>query len=105
MIKNFMPKKGDQISFIITFTTDVNFDSVEMGVKKEYTDEDFVLLKTLGNGITRIDGRRFQVIITSQETNNLEFLSYIYDIRTRSGSTIKTPLSGKIIVKESVFNG
>ena len=104
MIKNFMPKKGDQISFIITFTTDVNFDSVEMGVKKEYTDEDFVLLKTLGNGITRLDNRRFQIIITSEETYKLEFISYIYDIRTRSGSVIKTPLSGKIIVKETVFD-
>lgn len=104
MIKNFMPKKGDQISFIITFTTDVNFDSVEMGVKKEYTDEDFVLLKTLGNGITRLDNRRFQIIISSEETNKLEFISYIYDIRTRSGSVIKTPLSGKIIVKETVFD-
>ena len=105
MIKNFMPKKGDQISFIITFTTDVNFDSVEMGVKKEYTDEDFVLLKTLNHGITQLDSRRFQVIITSEETDKLEFGSYIYDIRTRSGDVIKTPLSGKIIVKESVFNG
>ena len=104
MIKNFMPKKGDQISFIITFTTDVNFDSVEMGIKKEYTDEDFVLLKTLGNGITRLDNRRFQIIITSEETDKLEFISYIYDIRTRSGSVIKTPLSGKIIVKETVFD-
>lgn len=105
MIKNFTPKKGDQISFIMTFTSDVQFDSVEMGVKKEYTDEDFVLLKTLGNGITKLDNRRYQVIITSPETGQLDFEQYIYDIRVRSGNVIKTPLSGKIIVKESVFNG
>ncbi len=105
MIKNFVTIKGDQISFIMTFTTDVNFSSVEMGVKKEYTDEDFTILKTLGNGITQLDSRRFQVIIPSEETNALDFGSYVYDIRTRSGSVIKTPLSGKVIVKESVFNG
>ena len=105
MIKNFTPKKGDQISFIMTFTSDVQFNSVEMGVKKEYTDEDFVLLKTLGNGITKLDNHRYQVIITSPETEQLDFESYIYDIRVRSGDVIKTPLSGKIIVKESVFNG
>lgn len=105
MIKNFTPKKGDQISFTITFTTDVNFDSMEMGVKKDYTDEDFVLLKTLGNGITKLDTRKYQVIITSQETNLLGFDTYVYDIRVRSGSVIKTPLSGRIMVKESVFNG
>lgn len=105
MIKNFTPKKGDQISFIMTFTSDVEFNSVEMGVKKEYTDEDFILLKTLGNGITKLDSRRYQVIIPSSETDQLDFESYIYDIRVRSGNVIKTPLSGKIIVKESVFNG
>ena len=105
MIKNFTPKKGDQLSFTITFTTDVYFNSIEMGVKKDYTDEDFVLLKTLGNGITRLDTRRYQVIITSQETNLLDFDTYVYDIRTRSGSVIKTPLSGRIMIKESVFNG
>lgn len=105
MIKNFTPKKGDQISFTITFTTDVNFDSMEMGVKKDYTDEDFVLLKTLGNGITKLDNRKYQVIITSQETNLLDFETYVYDIRVRSGYVVKTPLSGRIMVKESVFNG
>ena len=105
MIKNFTPKKGDQISFTITFTTDVYFNSMEMGVKKDYTDEEFVLLKTLGNGITRLDNRRYQVIITSQETNLLDFETYVYDIRVRSGSVIKTPLSGRIMIKESVFNG
>lgn len=105
MIKNFTPKKGDQLSFTITFTTDVNFNSMEMGIKKDYTDEDFVLLKTLGNGITQIDSRKYQVIITSQETNLLDFETYVYDIRVRSGSVIKTPLSGRIMVKESVFNG
>jgi len=105
MIKNFTPKKGDQLSFTITFTTDVNFNSMEMGIKKDYTDEDFVLLKTLGNGITKLDNRKYQVIITSQETNLLDFETYVYDIRVRSGSVIKTPLSGRIMVKESVFNG
>ena len=105
MIKNFTPKKGDQLSFTITFITDVNFDSMEMGVKKDYTDEDFVLLKTLGNGITKLDNKKYQVIITSQETNLLNFDSYVYDIRTRSGNDIKTPLSGRIMIKESVFNG
>lgn len=105
MIKNFTPKKGDQISFTITFTSDVNFDSMEMGVKKDYTDEDFVLLKTLGNGITKLDNRKYQVIITSQETNLLCFDTYVYDIRVRSGNVVKTPLSGRIMIKESVFNG
>ena len=43
MIKNFLPKKGDQIGFIVTYPMDVDFSSVELGVKNDYTDEDFII--------------------------------------------------------------
>ncbi|MBR5434453.1 MAG: hypothetical protein IK117_08445 [Bacteroidales bacterium] len=83
----------------------VQIDSMEFGVKKEYTDEEFTILKTIGNGILRIDSQNYQVLVSSDEMNNLDIFSYIYDIRYRSGNAIKTPLSGKIIIKESVFDG
>lgn len=105
MIKTFILKKGDQLSFKITFMQDVQIDSMEFGVKKEYTDENFTILKTIGNGIFRIDSKNYQIVVSSDEMNTLEIFSYIYDIRYRSGSVVKTPLSGKIIIKESVFDG
>ena len=104
MIKSFIMKKGDQLSFKMTFMQPVQIDSMEFGVKKEYTDEDFTILKTLGNGIMKIDNLNYQVVVSSAEMNNLEIFSYIYDIRYRSGTAIKTPVSGKIIIKESVFD-
>lgn len=105
MIKTFILKKGDQLSFKMTFMQPVQIDSMEFGVKKEYTDEEFTILKTIGNGILRIDSQNYQVLVSSDEMNNLDIFSYIYDIRYRSGNAIKTPLSGKIIIKESVFDG
>ena len=105
MIKTFILKKGDQLSFKMTFMQPVQIDSMEFGVKKEYTDEEFTILKTIGNGILRIDSQNYQVLVSSDEMENLEIFSYIYDIRYRSGDAIKTPLSGKIIIKESVFDG
>ena len=105
MIKTFILKKGDQLSFKMTFMQPVQIDSMEFGVKKEYTDEEFTILKTIGNGILRIDSQNYQVLVPSDEMNNLDIFSYIYDIRYRSGNAIKTPLSGKIIIKESVFDG
>ena len=104
MIKTFILKKGDQLSFKITFMQDVQIDSMEFGVKKEYTDEDFTILKSIGNGIFKIDSRNYQIVVSSDEMNTLDIFSYIYDIRYRSGSVVKTPLSGKIIIKESVFD-
>lgn len=105
MIKTFILKKGDQLSFKMTFMQPVQIDSMEFGVKKEYTDEDFTILKTLRNGIMRIDSQNYQILVSSDEMGELDIYSYIYDIRYRSGNAIKTPLSGKIIIKESVFDG
>lgn len=105
MIKNFILKKGDELSFKITFINEVSIDSMEFGVKSDYTDEDFKILKTLGNGITRIDSKNYQIIVSSEEMSHLDILSYVYDVRIRSGNIIKTPLSGKVIIKETVFNG
>ena len=31
--------------------------------------------------------------------------NYVYDLRLKIGTEIKTPLSGKIIVKDTVFEG
>lgn len=105
MIKNFILKKGDELSFKITFVNEVTINSMEFGVKKDYTDEEFVILKTIGNGITKLDSKNYQVIVSSSEMETLDILSYVYDIRIRSGSMIRTPLSGKVIIKETVFNG
>lgn len=105
MIKNFILKKGDELSFKITFVNKVSIDSMEFGVKKDYTDEDFTILKTIGNGITRLDSKNYQIIVSSTEMDALDILSYVYDVRIRSGNIVKTPLSGKVIIKESVFDG
>lgn len=47
MIRNFIKKKGDQFVFSITYPFDVNFTSVEMGVKRNFEDEDFLIYKSL----------------------------------------------------------
>lgn len=102
MIRNFLPKKGDQIGFTMTYPMAVNFTSFELGVKCDYTDEDFVIYRNLGNGITKINDFTYQIIIP---TNALDLETYVYDVRTIYEGVPKTPLSGKIIVKDTVFNG
>lgn len=58
-----------------------------------------------GGGITRIDNRHYQIVIPSSETEILDYDMYVYDLRVRNGNVVKTPLSGKIIIRETVFNG
>lgn len=103
MIKNFSIKKGDQLSFTITFTSSLPISSVEWGVKKEYTDEVYTILKTLGNGISKISDYKYQFTLSSSDTNKLDYFNYPYDIRVNVDGVIKTPLSGKLFIKETVF--
>ena len=103
MIKNFIVKKGDQLSFSITFTSSLSISAIEWGIKKDYTDSDYILYKSLNNGITKISDNKYSFTLTSEDTNKLDYLNYPYDIRVIVGSNAKTPLSGKIFIKETVF--
>lgn len=100
MIKNFQPKKGEPITFTITFSDAVDFSSVELAAKKSYSDSNFAIYVSLDNGITKISDTTYQVIIP---TENLEYTQYIYDLRVVIASVEYMPLSGKITIKPSVF--
>lgn len=101
MIKNFTVKKGDQLSFTITFTSSLPLNSIEWGIKKQYTDEVYTILKSLGNGINQLSSNKYQFTLSSSDTANLSYYNYPYDIWVNVNGIIKTPLSGKIFVKET----
>lgn len=103
MVKNFVIKKGDQIAFTITFTSATPATAMEFGVKKKYTDETYTIIKSLGDGITKLSDNKYQIIVPSSDTNKLDIENYVYDLRLKIGSVIKTPLSGKLMIKQTVF--
>lgn len=103
MVKNFLVKKGDQLSFTITFTSSLPIANIEWGIKKAYTDEVYTILKTLNNGISKVSDYVYQFTLTPAETTSLDYYNYPYDIRITVGNTVKTPLSGKLFIKETVF--
>lgn len=103
MIKNFLTKRGDQLAFSITFTSATPVTAMEFGIKRKYSDEDYTILKSIGNGITQISNYKYQIIIPSSDMQKLEIATYVYDLRLKINEAIKTPLSGKLMVKETVF--
>ena len=103
MIRNFIKKKGDQFAFSVTYPFGVNFTSVELGVKKAYTDEDYIIFISLNNGITKINDRTYQITIPYTEMAKLDYGMYVYDLRVKSGNIPTTPLSGKLIIQETVY--
>lgn len=105
MIKNFLTKRGDQLAFTITFTSATPVTAMEFGVKKKYGDESYTILKYIGNGITKISDYKYQIIVPSEDMSKLDIANYVYDLRLKINNIIKTPLSGKIMIKETVFEG
>ena len=104
MLKVFQFKRGGVASFIITFTN-LNQDvtTIRFGLKEDY-DKEMLIDKTLGDGITQIDTNKYKVDFSYTDIIDLEAGMYVYDLRYTIGSTPAIPLSGYVIVNDSVFN-
>lgn len=104
MLKVFQVKRGATFSFIITFKN-LNQDvaSMTFGLKEDY-DKTMLIEKTLGDGITKIDTGKYKVDFSYTDIIGLDAGMYVYDLRYTIGDTPSIPLSGYVIVQDSVFN-
>ena len=104
MLKVFQVKRGATFSFIVTFKNlDQDVSSMTFGLKEDY-DKEMLLEKTLGDGITKIDTAKYKVDFSYTDIIDLESGMYVYDLRYTIGDTPSIPLSGYVIVNDSVFN-
>lgn len=105
MFKNFSIKKGDEFAFAVTFKNLTQEPSeIWFGVKQDLNQENYDLLLSLHDGIEKISGYQYSVRISPERCNELVNENYTYDLRFKIDNTIKTPLSGKMVVSETVFN-
>lgn len=103
MVKNFLVKKGDQLTFTITFTSSTPVTAMEFGVKQKYSDDYYTIIKYLGNGITKQSDTKYLISIPSEDMKKLQIRNYVYDLRMKVGNIVRTPLSGKLMIKDTVF--
>jgi len=104
MLKVFQFKRGGVAGLIISFKS-MNQDvtSMSLGIKEDY-DKTMLIEKTLGNGITKISTGKYKVDFSYTDIIGLEAGMYVYDLRYTIGDTPSIPLSGYIVVNDSVFN-
>lgn len=106
MLRVFSVKKGDTFSFTVTFKNlTQDLDTFTFGVKSSYNDVDYIIEKSLGNGIEKVSTGKYRIDISADESDDLTPDQYIYDLRFTLGTVVSTPLSGYLIIEESVFNG
>ena len=104
MLKVFEVKHGDQFSFIIYFKNlNQDLNTIKFGLKEDY-DKPMLIEKELNDGIVRIDQKHYQVNFSTQDTSSIDAGMYIFDLRYTIGDTPKTPLSGYLLLNDSVFN-
>lgn len=65
-------------------------EKVYFTVKKDANDKDALLQKTLGDGITIDENFNYNIEFTPDDTNNLSFGLYVYDICIKNGDKPST---------------
>jgi len=104
MLKVFQVKRGATFSFIVTFKN-LNQDvtTMDFGIKEDYSLP-MLIEKSIGDGITKIETGKYKVDFSITDILSLDAGMYIYDLRYTIGDTPSIPLSGYIVVNDSVFN-
>jgi len=104
MLKVFQVKRGATFSFIVTFKNlDQSVATMTFGLKEDY-EKVMLIEKKLDDGITQIDTNKYKVDFSYSDIIDLQAGMYVYDLRYTIGDTPAIPLSGYVIVNDSVFN-
>ena len=104
MLKVFTVKRGSTFSFIVTFKNlDQDVTTMDFGIKEDY-GLPMLIEKSVGDGITKIETGKYKVDFSTTDILSLDAGMYIYDLRYTIGDTPSIPLSGYIVVNDSVFS-
>ena len=72
-------------------------------VKENSNKQNYLFQKTLDNGITFSDeDYYYRITISPDDTNNLYYGTYMYDIEVKEDDYVKTIDLGEFVIKEEV---
>ena len=101
--------KGDTYALAVKFKNITEDLSTACFTVKENPDDEPLIQKALGTGISKIDDRAYKnektykVQIEALDTQFLEHnVQYLYDLQVTIGNVVKTVLSGVFVVNHSV---
>lgn len=83
--------------------TEIDFTQIYMSCKKSFNDNGVLFQKTLTGGtITKLGPGDYQFKIEPQDTNNLQFGEYVFDIELIYEDEIKQTICGTLRLSEEV---
>lgn len=77
-------------------------DEMFMTCKKRYSSQDYVFQKCLSKGSITYDGNTgyYHIKIEPEDTENLRYREYVFDIEITQDNNIKTVLKGTLNITE-----
>ena len=107
MLRIEMPR-GDihhiQFSVVNQSGTNENldFDEIFFTVKDSYNRSGYLFQKKLSDGSIVKDGDVYTFTINPEDTNSLQFKTYVFDIEVLSDNTVKSTFVGNLHITEEV---
>ena len=96
--------RGDTLAFDVSISEieNVTVESMYFSIKKRKTDDEYIVQKSIGDGITQIDDLKYRVRVAPVDTYALPAGKYEYDLQIGLGLDIYTPLMGTINIMQDI---
>lgn len=94
--------RGDTLAFGFELEGIAEVDAAYFSVKNTITDDEYLIHKTLGNGIAKVEDGKYSVRVAPSDTHDLEVGSYYYDLQISVNDDIYTVLNGKLNIEADV---
>lgn len=82
--------------------TNLDFDEIFFTVKDSYNRTGYLFQKKLSDGSIVKDGDVYTFTINPEDTNSLQFKTYVFDIEVLSDNTVKSTFVGTLDITEEV---
>ena len=96
--------RGDTLQFNLTLTDTENVyvSSIYFSVKRKEKDEDYILQKSIGDGIIQMEPYKYHVRLAPSDTAYVPSGKYVYDIQVGLGNDIYTVVKGAFTLLQDV---
>lgn len=87
--------RGDTMAFAIEIEDlDQDLDSAYFSCKRNYTDEDYVFQKSIGDGIEKVETGKYRIRVAPEDTATVDPRSYYFDLEIGVNGDIYTLMRG-----------
>lgn len=101
--QNFTLTKGNSLQFRLNIIDAEEPDGIYLICKDKSSDTTSVFQLSLEEGITKVeDENSYDFYISSEVTDTLQLLNYIYQISIEYGSDYETVVEGKLVITPEV---